>query len=249
MATGKTTTAKKSQGAKTKVSKSTRTKSSVSASAKVTPVKKTSDKKAVRETVASKPLKIRKSYILLILATALLIALLFFFRSIFVAAVVNGQPISRVSVIKETEKQAGKQTIQNLVRNTLIEQEARKQKVVVTEKEIDEEIKKVETTLSKQGQKIDQVLEVQGLTREDLKKLIRLDKLVSKMVGKDIKVSDEDIASYIEKNAESLPQDQTEEELKKSVSDTLRQQQLNQKVQTWLEELQKKAKIQYFVQY
>lgn len=245
----KKTTAVKTSASKSKVSKSTGRKSVVSAPAKNTTVSKTSDKKVLIEKSPSKPLKLRKSYIALILITGLLIGLLFFFRSLFVAAVVNGQPISRVSVIKETEKQAGKQTINNLVRNTLIEQEAKKQNVTVTEKEINEEIKKVETTLSKQNQKIDQVLAVQGLTRADLKKLIRLDKLVSKMVGKDIKISDKEIDSYIEKNAETLPKEQPEAQLRKSVSDTLRQQQLNQKVQTWLASLQSKAKIQYFIQY
>ncbi|HVF69536.1 MAG TPA: SurA N-terminal domain-containing protein [Xanthomonadales bacterium] len=194
-------------------------------------------------------LRVRKSFVIFIIVLAVLAALIVRYKGVFVAAVVNGQPISRVAVIKETEKQAGKQTINNLVRNSLIEQEAKKQNVTVSDKEIDEEIKKVETTLSKSGQKMDQVLALQGLTKEDLKKLIRLDKLVSKMVGKDIKVTDADINSYIEKNSESLPADQTEEQLRKSVSDNLRQQKLNEKVQQWLAELQKKAKIQYFVQY
>lgn len=214
-------------------------------------VSKAADKgnKSTQASVSQAPLKIRKSYLLFVLGTAALLGLLFYFRGLFIAAVVNGQPISRLSVVRETEKQAGKQTINNLVRNSLIEQEARKQNVTVTDKEIDDEIKKVEGTLSKQGQKIDQVLAMQGLTREDLRKLIRLDKLVSKMVGKDVKVGDKEIDDYIEKNRESLPQDQTEEQLRKSVSDTLRQQKLNQNVQSWLADLQKKAKIQYFIQY
>lgn len=196
-----------------------------------------------------KPLKIRKSFVVFIVIIAVITALIVRYKGLFVAASVNGQPIFRLTVIKEVEKQAGKQAMSNLVRNSLIEQEARKQNVTVSEKEINDEIKKVEATLSKSGQKMDQVLALQGLTKEDLKKLIRLDKMVSKMVGKDIKVSDKDIDAYIEKNKESLPEGQTEEQIRKSVSDSLRQQLLNEKVQKWLADLQAKAKVQYFVQY
>jgi hypothetical protein len=258
MAKKNTTTAKaKATASKSPAKTNAKSASGTPASSKSAAVSKTptSKKSTVENKQASNnarkttPFKVKKSYIYFILGTALILGLLLYNRGLFVAAVVNGQPISRLSVVKETEKQAGKQTINNLVRNTLIEQEARKQKVTVTDKEIDEEIKKVEQTLSQQGQKLDQVLALQGLTKEDLRKLIRLDKLVSKMVGKDIKVTDQEIDEYIEKNRESLPQDQTAEQLRKSVSDTLRQQQLNQKVQTWLASLQSKAKIQYFVQY
>lgn len=196
-----------------------------------------------------KAVRVRKSYLFAILGIVLIGALLFFFRSMFVAAVVNGRPISRLAVVKETEKQSGKQALDNLVRNTLIEEEANREHVSVNDKEVDDEVKKVEDTVKKQGQNLDQVLQLQGMTRADLRKLIRLDKLVGKMVGKDIKISDKDVNDFIEKNKESLPQNQNAEQLKASVKDRLKQQQLNEKVQTWLSDLRNKAKIIYFVQY
>ncbi len=224
---------------KTSAGRSARTSASVQKHAVSTPSKK-------EETRA---VKVRKSYLLTALAIVILGAFLYYFRSIFVAAVVNGQPISRIAIVRETEKQSGKQALNTLIRNTLIEQEARKQNVTVSDKEVDDEMKKVESTLSKQGQKLDQVLSLQGMSRNDLRKLIRLDKLVGKMVGKDVKVSDKDVNDYIEKNKDTLPKDQSEDQIKKSVRERLRQQQLNQKVQSWLSNLQNKAKILYFVQY
>lgn len=194
-------------------------------------------------------LKVRKLYIVLAIVVTGLIALAFKYRGIFVAATVNGQPISRIQVVKEAEKQSGKQVINNLVRNNLIEQEAKKQNISVSEQEVNSEIKKVESNLSKSGQKLDQVLQVQGLTRMDLRKLIRLDKLVGKMVGKDVKISDAQVSDYIAKNKDSLPQEQTEAQLKLTVTNQLKQQELSTKVQTWLSNLQSKAKVQYFVQY
>jgi len=236
-AKGKTTTS-------TKASVGKPAKKSVKSNAPASSTKTTSVKLA-----SPSSFKMRKSFVILIIVILLIGALAFKFRSFFVAAIVNGRPISRLAVVKETEKQAGKQALDNLVRNTLIEQEAEKQHVTVSDKEINDEIKKVEANLSKQGQKIDQVLALQGLTRDDLRRLIRLDKLVSKMVGKSVTVSDKDIDAYIEKNKDTLPQGQTPEQLRASVSSQLRQQALSAKVQSWLANLQSKAKIKYFVQY
>ncbi|MEK7571285.1 MAG: SurA N-terminal domain-containing protein [Patescibacteria group bacterium] len=211
--------------------------------------KKVEPAKQENTKTATSAFKLRKSHVILIGVIVLVGAFLYFFRGLFVAAVVNGQPISRMSVVNEAEKQSGKQALETLVRNNLIEQEAQKQKVSVTEKEIDDEIKKVESQLAKQGQKIDDVLAIQGMTKEDLRELIRLDKLVGKIVGKDIKITDEEINKYIEENKEMLPADQDENPLKASVKEQLNQQKLNEKVRTWLEGIQKKANIMYFVQY
>lgn len=197
----------------------------------------------------SKPVRIKRSYVLLIAGVVLFALFLYFFRGWFVASVVNGQPISRMSVINEAEKQSGKQAMDTLVRNSLIEQEARKNNVTVSDKEVNDEIKKVEEQLAKQGQKIDQVLAMQGMSKEDLKELIRLDKMVGKIVGKDVKVTDEEVNEYIEKNRDALPEGQDEAALKASVKEQLNQQKLNEKVRTWLDDVQKKANIMYFVQY
>lgn len=198
---------------------------------------------------SKKSVNVSKRYVALIATILLLGAALFYFRGLFVAAVVNGQPISRLEVVRQTEQQNGKQTLDTLIRNALIEQKAKEQNVTVTDKEIEDEIKKLQDNLSKQGQNLDQVLTAQGLSKEDLNKLIRLDKLVAKMVGKDVTVSDEEVAQYIEQNSEALPQDVGEAELKTQVTEQLKQQKTNEKVRTWLADLQKEAKVNYFVQY
>lgn len=199
--------------------------------------------------VGGMSVKVHKST--LVIAAVILIAagILYFGRGLIVAAVVNGQPISRLEVVQETEKQSGKQALTSLIRNILVEQEARKENVTVTEKQIDDQIKKVETNLSKQSQNIDQVLAQEGMTKADLRKVIRLDLLVTKMVEKDVKVSDKEVTDYIEKNRDILPKDQSESQLKKSVADRLKQQKLSQKASEWLAGLEKNAKIVRFVDY
>ena len=193
--------------------------------------------------------KVHKSTLIIAAVILVVGAFLYFGREFIVAAVVNGQPISRIALIQEAEKQSGKQALSGLVRNALVEQEASKQKVTITEKQIDDQIKTVEANLTKQGQNIDQVLAMEGMTKADLRKVIRLDLLVTKMVEKDVNVSDKEVTDYIEKNRDIMPKDQSESQLKKTVAERLKQQKLSQKAQEWLANLEKNAKIVKFVNY
>jgi parvulin-like peptidyl-prolyl isomerase len=176
-----------------------------------------------------------------------LLALAFFFRSLFIVAIVNGQPITRLAYINELEQTAGKQAMNSLVTKTLILQEAKKNNVTVSQKEVDDQIKTIQDNLAKQGQQLDSVLALQGMTQASLREQIYLQKLVEKMVGKNITVSDKEIADYIDKNKDSLPQNTSEADLKKQVHDQLYQQKLNDKVQTWIQGLQQKAKVSYLI--
>lgn len=253
-ATKKTTTApaQKTKTVAKKATKKTPAKTSVKSTATITkkttttPAKVTAEKQTKAPTQTS--VQIRKPYIILIVVIILLGALLYYFRGLFVAAVVNGQPISRLAVIQQAEKQSGKQTLDTLVRDALIEQKAKQENVTVSDKEVNDEITTLQNNLKKQGQTLDQVLSAQGMTQDDLRRLIRLDKLVQKMVGKNVKVSDKEVNDYIDKNKDSLPSTD-EATLKKQVRAQLTQQKTNEAVQSWLANLQQQARIVYFVQY
>lgn len=190
-----------------------------------------------------------RRYITLALILVLVLGALYLLRSFFVAAIVNGQPISRVSVVNELEKQSGKQVLDTVVTKTLILQEAKKQNVTVSQEEINQETKKIEDNVKKQGQTLDQVLALQGMDRAALVEQIRIQKTVEKILGKDIKVTDKEVDAYIETNKEALGADPTSNESKASVKQQLTQQKLSEKFQTWLDGLKKKAKINYFVSY
>lgn len=190
--------------------------------------------------------KVRR--LIVIGALLLLVAgLVYYYRSLFVVATVNGQPVSRLAYIQEMERESGRQAMNTLVTKTLILQEASKQKVGVSEKEIDDEIKKIEDNLSKQGQKLDQVLGIQGINKEGLEEQIKYQKLIEKMVGKNITVTDKEVTDYIDKNKDTFPEGTNPAELKTSVTDQLKRQKLNDKIQAWLDNLQKNAKVNYLV--
>lgn len=172
-----------------------------------------------------------------------------FFKSLFVVAMVNGKPISRLELIGELERLAGKQALNSLVTRVLIEQEAAKKKVAVTQKETDEAVAKLTDDLKKQGQDINKLLTAQGMTMSSLQEQLRVQKLVEKIFEKDLKVTDKEVTDYIEKNKEQLPENQDEASLKESVMQQLKQQKLSDLFQGWLQTAQKNAKITYYLNF
>lgn len=217
--------------------------------AKSTPRKMAEPTVTESQPLTNSPLsiKVSRKYLLIGIVVVALAALLYTYRSLFIVATVNGQPISRLTLIQELEKQGGKQTLATLVTKTLITQEAAKKNISVSQKQIDEELKKIEQSLSQQGQTLDQVLQLQGMTKASLVEQIRTQKMVEALVGV-VSVTDKEIAAYIETNKASLPQGGNDAE-KKSVKAQLQQQKVSQKAQELLAKLQKNAKINYLIQY
>lgn len=192
---------------------------------------------------------LRKPQVLVLIIAILIIGFAYAFKSLFITALVNGQPISRITLIKELEKQSGKQMLDSLVSKALIMQEAKKENVTVSQKEIGDEVKNIEETLKKRGQSLDQLLTLQGTTRQEFIEQIKIQKMVQKLIGKDIQITDKEISDYYEKNKESFPQGSKESDLKANIKQQLEQQKLNEKFQSWVQGLRNKAKINYFVSY
>ncbi|MDQ5901122.1 MAG: hypothetical protein QG600_700 [Patescibacteria group bacterium] len=215
---------------------------------KVTPVEISEpvvEKKSASTKRSLPSIRVRRSHIIVALLGLALIAGLYLLRNYFIVATVNGQPITRIEYYEELERLSGKQALNSIVTKNLILQEAKKQNVSVTNEEIDNEISTISKNLEAQGQKLDAVLTLQGLTMESLREQVSLQKLIEKMVGKDIKVTDKEVADYIAANQESLPEGTDEAQMKKDVSEQLRQQKLNDKVQEWLQKLQQEATVNY----
>lgn len=193
--------------------------------------------------------KAYNSKYIIVIAIIIIAGLLYYFKGLFIAAVINGEPITRFSVINQLEKQGGKQTLQSLVTERLILQEAKKENVTVSDQEVNDELTKAEANLASSGQKLDDVLAQQGLTRDSVKEQIRVQKLVEKMLGKDIAVSDKEINDYISQNKDTLPNASDPATLKDTVKQQIIQQKIGQKFQSWISDLEKKANIIYFVNY
>jgi len=183
--------------------------------------------------------------IAVILAIIALLSLLYFKKSWFVVAWVNNQPITRFEFNRRLEQQYGKQVLESLINQKLIHQEAKKQKIKITDEQIQENIEKIEKSLSGQIS-LDDALKAQGITREQLNSDMKLQLTIEKLVSQGIEISDEEIAEYFKENKELFAATE-ESKQKEEAINNLRQQKINEKFQGWIEDLHNTAKILRFI--
>ncbi len=170
-------------------------------------------------------------------------------KSLFVAALVNGRPVSRIAVIKALEKQGGSDVLNTLIERSLIFQEAGRAGVKVADDAINTQIASIEEILKGQNLTLEEALAARGQTKKDLLDQIRIQKTVEAILSQKINVSEEDIAKYFEENKQLLDEGAKLEDVKEDIRQQLFQQKLNAEYTKWVEELKAKSKILYFVNF
>ncbi|MBD3279753.1 MAG: hypothetical protein GF390_03510 [Candidatus Pacebacteria bacterium] len=185
----------------------------------------------------------------IITGMVVLILLAYLLRGWFVVALVNNKPITRWSVLSRLEKQAGKQTLESIITEELIWQQAQELGIDVSQEELDAELNTLTENLQAQGQDLESLLKLQGMTRQDLEKQIKLQKTIEKILADRVQVTDEEVEQYIEENQEFLPEDQEPEQIKEQVRNQLKQQKAAQEFQNWLQGVKDQAQIRYLFDY
>jgi|GEM_PF-410117 len=198
----------------------------------------------IKNTESFKPVFNKQTTVILVVMG--LIGLAYIFRGVFIAAMVNGQPISRLKIIREAEKAQGQQILENYVLESLIEQKARVQGVQISDEAVNAQIEEIKQSVTEQGQDFEQLMALQGLTMKELQRQIRVQQMIDVMVGAEIEVSDEAVAEYLENNKDFLPDDMEQDELETLAKQQLQQQEMSQKYQKWLDNLKEEANVRYF---
>ncbi|MEK7182628.1 MAG: hypothetical protein AAB694_00515 [Patescibacteria group bacterium] len=184
-----------------------------------------------------------------LLLLALVGGLLYLSRGLFIAATVNGQPITRLSIVSELERRGGSQTLEDLITKTLILQEADKQNVTVNQEEVNKIVEEFEKNVKEQGQDVNTVLAFQGLDRARFIEQIRVQKIVETILAPKISISDEEIDTHIKDNKQFLTEGASEDEQREEARSQVRQTKLTDVFQSWIEEVRKNANITYWVKY
>ncbi len=180
----------------------------------------------------------------IVLITALLaLAAYTLYKQNLVAAYVNGESISRLQVIRQLEKQNGKNILDQIITEKIILQEAKKRNITVTKQDTDREMKTIEDNLKQQGMTLDQALQTQGMTKDQLNDQMRIQVLIQKMV-KPPTVTDDEVTKYIAANSEQLTEEQlAQPNFKTQIKEQLQQQKLQAAIQKFVEDLKAKSKI------
>ena len=213
---------------------------------KTSTTKTVSKKSAVKSDAPAGENKLMSRNMIIAIVVVVLIIGLYFARGFFIVATVNGQPIARYQVIKELEKQAGQGTTDALISEKLIAMEAKKQGIEIEKSAIDERIAAIEADLETSGQSLDELLELQGITRKEVEDQTRLQLLLRELLADKIGVTDEEVEDAFAQQSEVKPEDMSDEEFKEQLRLSLEEQKFSFEAQTFVQELQNEANINYW---
>lgn len=186
-----------------------------------------------------------------VIALALIVgALGWYYKGAFIAATVNGRVISRLAVMQETERQLGKDTLDNLIAKELFFAEARSKGITVSDAEVNTKIKEVTEQLKAQGYTLEKALSEQKISMDQFRKQVVEQEQIRKLLADKTKVTDADVEKYIKDQKLTVPKGAEEEKaFKGTLKSYLVQQKMTEAVSELLPGLKDKAAIKYFVTY
>ena len=174
-----------------------------------------------------------------------LIAIFVSHKGLLVAAVVDGKPIYRWDLNNVLMSRYGTQTLDGMISEVLVNEQAQKAGIIVTQTELDARTKSLVDSLGG-GMNIDQLLQYQGMTRSDFNDQLKLQLTVEKLLGKGVTVTDDEVTAYISTNSANLTVT-TEAGMRTEAKNAIMQQKINDKLQPWFTDLKSKANILRFL--
>lgn len=199
--------------------------------------------KSIQKFFSGKHLTILVFSLLLLIITPLI---WYISKRIFVARV-NGQPITRLEFYQELEKADGQTVLDDMITKKIIFQEAKKQGVVVTDQDVQNELSNINASIEAQGSTLDQVLTYQGVTKDQLIENIRIEKILEVLLKDQIQVSDDEVKQYYDDNKSSYPSTQTFDQLKNQIKQEVYQNKIQGAYSTWISQIRAKAVVEKYL--
>lgn len=169
------------------------------------------------------------------------------YKNLIIVGKVNGRPVTRLELELALNSRYGKQTLDDLASNILVQQLAAKNEVTVTDDEVSKEI---EATSVRLGGKeaLTATLDRMGYTMARLQDEMRVQVLVKKLAQKVLKVevTDDEIQKFFNDNKTLFP-GKTFDEVKDDIKQNLLQQKNQQEFATWFADQKKNANIQSYL--
>lgn len=189
--------------------------------------------------------KFPTKYLYLIVALLALSALVLANKGMFLAAVVDGKPIFRWELTRVLTDRYGKQTLEGMISEKLITSEAQKNKVVMNPAEVAAREEEIVKGLG-EGMSLEEILKIQGLSKDEFDRQIRMQLTVQKLLGRDLTTTEGDIENYIATNRAMLVATE-EAAIRAEARQAILDAHVGQKLQGWFNELKSKAKILRFL--
>src|SRR3972149_7207940 len=143
----------------------------------------------------------KKFYIALVVLGLLVLAV--YKKGWFVAALVNGSPITNFELQMRLNKQFRSQTLNQMINEKIIMSEPTKNNALPSDAEINQKISEIETSVG--GAKaLDDILSSQGQDRSTIRDQLRLQLSIEKLYQQEATVSAEEIDKFLQTNSAQL---------------------------------------------
>jgi len=162
-----------------------------------------------------------------------------------VAAVVNGKPIFSWDLNNTLRARYGQQTLEGMIGEMLIADEARKAGVTITDADLQMKQQEVLASLGTDVS-LDDFLKFQGITKEDFQHQLKVQLVVERLLTKGVTIPDSDINAYIATNAATLTATDPAK-LKEEARQMIISNMVSAKLQTWFTDLRQKAAVMKFL--
>ncbi len=184
----------------------------------------------------------KKFYVVLIIVGLILLAN--FKKGWFIAAMINGSPVTNLELQMSLNKQFRTQTLNQLINEKIILGEAAKNNALATDEEITKKIQEIETSVG--GTKaMDEILSSQGQNRDSIKNQLKLQLSIEKLYTKETTVSAQELDKFLQTGKDQLRATDSAKQVKEA-EDLLKQQKLSQIFNEKFQTLRQQAKITIF---
>ena len=161
------------------------------------------------------------------------------------AAAVNGKPIFSWQLNKQLRSRFGQQTLEGMIGEILIADEAKKSGVAVSQADLDAKQKEILSSVGP-NVKLEDLLKFQGMTKEDFLQQLRLQLTVERLLTKDMTITEGDINNYIATNHATLTATDPAK-LRDEARQAIISSAVNEKLQTWFTQVRQKANVMKFL--
>lgn len=159
-------------------------------------------------------------------------------------AVVNGVRISNKDFNERLQKAYGSTAVQAIIDEELILQEGKKNKINITNEQIQQELSTIEEQIGGKDA-LNQALVANNLTIEDLEKQIKIKLIKVEILKPTITYTDEELQKFFDANKEYLYEENAEfEDRKNDVTTKYIEQQIDAAQSGWILQLRESSKIQ-----
>lgn len=171
------------------------------------------------------------------------------FRNIIPAATVNGEKISRPEFLEKLVKTSGQPVLNAIITEKLVYQEAKKRNIVISSKEVNAKMAELEKQLKKNKLTLKDLLISQNRTKSDLEKEIESQLIIEKMFKDKLIVTSKDVDLYFIENRIQKGEGAIYESQLIAIRKEIYKRKLRDFFVEWMNNAQKKAKINLMVKF